>query len=63
MPWSEVVLLVKGRVVSRRVEVAERKRGFAGRSEMVEARELATDEAVLDIYTSFGKDRAARTWD
>jgi hypothetical protein len=60
VPWSEVVLLLKGRLVSRRVEVAERKRGIAGRSEMVEARELATDEAVLDVYTSFGEGRAAR---
>jgi hypothetical protein len=53
------VLLVKGRVVSRRVEVAERKRGFGGRSEMVDARELASDEAVLDVYTAFGEGHAA----
>lgn len=52
VPWSKVVLLVKGRIVSRRVEVAERKRGLVGRSEPVETRELASDEAVLDIYTS-----------
>jgi hypothetical protein len=50
--WSEVVLLVTGRVMSRRVEVAERKRGLAGRSETVETRELTADEAVLDLYTS-----------
>ena len=50
--WSEVVLLVAGRVVSRRVEVSERKRGLGGRSETVETRELASDEAVLDLYTS-----------
>ena len=50
--WSEVVLLVTGRVVSRRIEVAERKRGLGGRSETVETRELASDEAVLDLYTS-----------
>jgi hypothetical protein len=52
VPWSEVVLLVTGRVVARRVEVAERKRGLVSRSETVETRELASDEAVLDIYTS-----------
>ncbi|HEX8148143.1 MAG TPA: hypothetical protein VF591_13265 [Pyrinomonadaceae bacterium] len=52
VPWSEVVLLVTGRVVSRRVEVSERKRGLAGRSETVGTRELASDEAVLDLYTS-----------
>lgn len=52
VPWSEAVLLVKGRVVSRRVEVAERRRGLGGRSETVETRELASDELVLDLYTS-----------
>lgn len=50
--WSEVVLLVTGRVVSRRVEVSERKRGLGGRSETVDTRELASDETVLDLYTS-----------
>ena len=50
--WSEVVLLVTGRVVSRRIEVAERKRGLGGRSETVETRELTSDELVLDLYTS-----------
>ncbi|HWS87381.1 MAG TPA: hypothetical protein VN282_10470 [Pyrinomonadaceae bacterium] len=50
--WSEVVLFVTGRVVSRRVEVAERKRGLGGGNETVETRELMSDEAVLDIYTS-----------
>ena len=63
VPWTEVVLLVKGRLVSRRVEVAERKRGLAGRSEMVEARELASDEAALDVYTAFGEGRSARVWE
>ena len=50
--WSEVVLLVTGRVVSRRVEVSERRRGLGGRTETAETRELASDEAVLDLYTS-----------
>lgn len=53
VPWSEVVLLVRGRVVSRRVEVAERK-SLSGRSETVETRELASDESVLDICTAVG---------
>ena len=52
VPWSEVVLLVTGRIVSRRVEVSERKRGLGGRNETVETRELAADEAMLDLYTS-----------
>ena len=60
VPWSEVVLLVKGRIVSRRVEVAEGKRGPGGRSELVEARELASDESVLDVYTNSGDGHAAR---
>ena len=59
VPWSEVVLLVKGRVVSRRVEVAERRRGLGGRSETVETREMASDEAVLDVYTSVGDEHPA----
>lgn len=50
--WSEIVLLVTGRVVSRRVEVSERKRGLGGRTETVGTRELASDETVLDLYTS-----------
>lgn len=60
VPWSEVVLLVTGRIVSRRVEVAERKRGLGGRSETVETRELASDEEVLDIYTSFVEEQEAQ---
>lgn len=52
VPWGEVALLVKGRVVSRRVEFAERRARFGGRSELVEARELAADEAVLDVYAA-----------
>ena len=60
VPWSEVVLLVIGRVVSRRVEVAERKRGLGGRSETVETREHVSDETVLDICTAFGDGRAAQ---
>jgi hypothetical protein len=58
VPWSEVVLLVKGRVVSRRVEVAERK-NRSGRSETVETRELASDESVLDICTAAGEGHPA----
>ena len=58
--WSEVVLLVKGRVVSRRIEVAERKRGLAGRGETVETREIASDEMVLDLYTSSVEEHEAQ---
>ena len=48
--WSEIALFVTGRVVTKRVEVAERQAKLSNRSRIVEARELATDEAVLDIY-------------
>ncbi|MBV9928657.1 MAG: hypothetical protein JOZ96_26820 [Acidobacteria bacterium] len=58
--WSEVVLLVAGRIVTRRVEVAERKRGLGGRNETAETRELASDEAVLDIYTSSVEEHEAQ---
>jgi hypothetical protein len=58
--WSEVVLLLTGRVVSRRVEVSERKKGLGGRSETVDTRELASDELVLDLYTSTVEEHEAR---
>jgi hypothetical protein len=49
IPWAEIVLLVAGRLFERRVEVEER-RGRGAENEIVEARELTADEAVLDIY-------------
>jgi len=50
--FDEIALLVEGRIVERRVEVEERKTRFGGRSEVVGARELASDELVLDIYAA-----------
>jgi len=50
--WSDIALLVTGRIVTKRVEVAERQARLSSRSSMIESRELATDEAVLDIYTT-----------
>ena len=50
--WSDIALFVTGRIVTKRVEVAERQARLSSRSSMVESRELATDEAVLDIYTT-----------
>ena len=46
------MLLVVGRVVTRRVEVEERTVSFSGRGRLTDAREVASDEAVLDIYTA-----------
>lgn len=50
--WGRVVLLVLGRVVTRRVEMEERPSKLVGRGRLTDAREVASDEAVLDIYTS-----------
>jgi hypothetical protein len=47
--WSEMVLLVTGRLVVRRIEFEERRK--SGGSEMVEARELMGDVLLLDLYT------------
>lgn len=49
IPWTEIFVLVAGRLFERRVEVEER-RGRGSENEIVEARELSADEAVLDIY-------------
>ncbi|HWW77112.1 MAG TPA: hypothetical protein VNZ44_17045 [Pyrinomonadaceae bacterium] len=49
--FEEITLLVAGRIVERRVEVEERKTRFGSRSEVVEARELASDELALDLFT------------
>lgn len=50
--WPELLLFVSGRVYTRRVEVEEQRERLRGRSEIVEAREIASDEAVLDIYAA-----------
>jgi hypothetical protein len=47
--WSEISLMVRGRMVVRRIELEERRKGTG--SEIVEARELAGDLLLLDIYT------------
>ncbi|HVG32548.1 MAG TPA: hypothetical protein VM911_05685 [Pyrinomonadaceae bacterium] len=48
--WTEIILLVAGRLFERRVEVEERRGRGSAENEIVEARELSADEAVLDIY-------------
>jgi hypothetical protein len=52
LPWTEIALLVVGRVVTKRVEVAERQAKLSSRSNIVESREFAADEAALDIYAT-----------
>jgi hypothetical protein len=47
--WGEIVLIVAGRIFKKRIEVEERLKRRAG-SEIVESRELAEDEAVVDLH-------------
>ncbi len=49
--WDDVMLLVVGRIVTRRVELEERPSKLARRGKLLDAREVASDEEVLDIYT------------
>lgn len=49
--WAEVSLLLAGRLFVREVAVEERK-GRGAEKEIVDAREVSADEAVLDIYTT-----------
>jgi hypothetical protein len=51
--WSEISLLVTGRLFVREIEVEERK-GRRAENEIVDAREMSADETVLDIYTVQG---------
>ncbi|MDT4967949.1 MAG: hypothetical protein QOJ64_2686 [Acidobacteriota bacterium] len=56
--WSEITLIVLGRLFTRQLEVEERKHRKA-EGEIVEARELSSDESMLDIYFD-GQARAVR---
>lgn len=58
--WAEVLLLLTGRVVEKRVEVEERREKMRGRGEVVETREIASDEAVLDIHVASQTEVASR---
>ena len=49
IPWTDLSLFVAGRLVVKRVELRE-QRGRRAESEILEASEFFTDEAVLDIY-------------
>ena len=51
IPWRDITLMVVGRRIVRRLEVAERpdkKRG----NEVVDSREMSTDSERLDLYSS-----------
>jgi hypothetical protein len=49
--WEQIELLVTGRLLTKRVESAERK-GRRGEAEIVEATEFFADELVLDLYVN-----------
>ena len=57
--WADLLLFVSGRLVTRRLEIEERRGRRAGK-EIVDARELMTDELVLDIYA--GDQDGDRNW-
>ncbi|HEX8649356.1 MAG TPA: hypothetical protein VF708_00835 [Pyrinomonadaceae bacterium] len=48
--WAEILLFVTGRHLVRRVEIEER-RGRRAENEIAHARELSSDESMLDVYT------------
>jgi len=50
LAWRDLVLLVAGRIVTRRVETEERHRGARKPSELIESRELFSDRNALDLY-------------
>jgi len=49
IPWAELSLLVSGRLLVKQVEVKEQMGGRAN-AQILDARELFNDEAVLDLY-------------
>ena len=49
--WSDVRLVVAGRIYRKQIEVEERRKRPAT-SEVVETRELSEDESVLDIFAA-----------
>lgn len=49
--WTDITLLVAGRIARKRIEVEERRGGGRGAdAEVVETREFHTDESALDLY-------------
>jgi hypothetical protein len=48
--WSELSLIIVGRLIARSVELKERSRSRA-ENEILDASEILTDAAVVDIYT------------
>lgn len=53
--WSDVVLLVAGRLFTKRVEVEESRTRVGVEGKVVDAREIADDEGVIDIFFARGE--------
>lgn len=51
LSWSEIALVLVGRVFVRQVEVEERRARGGPEKELVDAREIDSDEVVVDIYS------------
>lgn len=51
IPWSEIALVVSGRLINKKIESAEQK-SRRGEREIVAASEFFTDEPVMDIYVA-----------
>lgn len=49
--WQDIVLIVTGRLFTKRVEIQERKTRRA-ENDIVQSSEFSSDEAVVDFYTS-----------
>ena len=49
--WRDIVLIVTGRLFTKRVEIQERK-ARSSENEIVHSSEFSNDEAVIDFYTS-----------
>lgn len=56
--WSEINLIVLGRIQRKRIETDERRKRVAAAAETVESREFYADESVLDIYSA----QSVRNW-
>lgn len=51
--WTQITLIVAGRIARKRIEVEERRGGSRrAEAEVVETREFQTDESVLDLYVA-----------
>lgn len=50
--WSDIVLIISGRVVITRIEIDEKHR--RGKSKPLDARQFSSDQSVMDIYFRSG---------